>query len=230
LVSQDLSISTLTSGAAKLSITGGNFRVQGNTFNDGLIVQHGGVASFGASVTGAGSIDLSLGGIMICGIVRQDAVHISNGNISGTLGPAGNNRVSSLVIDEVANVVNGGWDVDDGALIIDYPGASPLPAIQRYLVAGYANGDWNSLHGIRSLAAAENPDRNTALGYAEAAELLGAGGGTFKNESVDGSAIFIDYTIYGDANLDRAVDSVDFNLLAADFGAGSATWNRGDIN
>lgn len=34
----------------------------------------------------------------------------------------------------------------------------------------------------------------------------------------------------GDANLDGAVNTIDFNLLAGNFSAGSATWMQGDFN
>ena len=38
------------------------------------------------------------------------------------------------------------------------------------------------------------------------------------------------YTLYGDANLDRSVDTVDFNLLASNFGGTGKRWSRGDFN
>ena len=47
---------------------------------------------------------------------------------------------------------------------------------------------------------------------------------------MDGTAVLVTYTLFGDANLDRTVDTIDFNLLAARFGDNSQRWNDGDFN
>jgi hypothetical protein len=38
------------------------------------------------------------------------------------------------------------------------------------------------------------------------------------------------YTLAGDANLDGSVDTVDFNLLAANFSQSPKVWSEGDFN
>jgi hypothetical protein len=42
--------------------------------------------------------------------------------------------------------------------------------------------------------------------------------------------VLIRYTLSGDANLDGTVDTIDFNLLAASFGAPGKSWVNGDFN
>src|SRR5205823_4038336 len=43
-------------------------------------------------------------------------------------------------------------------------------------------------------------------------------------------AITIKYTLYGDSDLSGSVDTVDFNLLATNFGQGGKVWSNGDFN
>jgi len=47
---------------------------------------------------------------------------------------------------------------------------------------------------------------------------------------VDDSAILVRLTLYGDANLDGKVDTIDFNLLAANFGQSGKSWFNGDFD
>src|SRR5207302_11307484 len=53
---------------------------------------------------------------------------------------------------------------------------------------------------------------------------------TFSGQSVDSSAVLIRYVYSGDANLDGAVDTIDFNLLASSFGQSGKSWFNGDFN
>src|SRR5438132_1237474 len=71
------------------------------------------------------------------------------------------------------------------------------------------------------------PAHNTAVGVGSAAQL---GYSSFDNIPVSGAATLVKYTYCGDANLDGGVDTVDFNLLAANFSGSSKGWTRGDFN
>src|SRR5262249_13394454 len=129
--------------------------------------------------------------------------------------------------------MTGAWtstlDLNNNSLIVDYDPLdpqSPLAQIQDQIKSGYANGAWDGT-GIQSSAAASMT--NTALGYAEASTVLGLSGGTFKGQSVDGTAVLVRYTLYGDANLDGTVDTVDFNNLASNFSL-AGNWSQGDFN
>jgi hypothetical protein len=123
----------------------------------------------------------------------------------------------------------GGLNLNDNDMILDYTGGSQLEAMRVLLKNGYANGNWNGI-GIASDTAAAHPDHATALGFAEASTILGAGGGTFSGQSVDGSAVLVKYTFYGDANLSGNVDTIDFNIVASNFNNTSKVWSDGDFD
>src|SRR5262249_11782946 len=84
---------------------------------------------------------------------------------------------------------------------------------------------WNGA-GINSATAAATP--GTAVGFAESSVALGPSGGTFKGQNVDGSAVLVRYVYSGDANVDGTVDTIDFNLLAANFSQSGKLWQDGD--
>ena len=69
------------------------------------------------------------------------------------------------------------------------------------------------------------------LGFAEAADI--AAGGTFAGQTVDGTAVVVKFTHYGDATLDGRVDFNDLVRLAQNFGttppATQGAWSRGDF-
>jgi hypothetical protein len=154
-------------------------------------------------------------------------------------------RVSSrpLQIDGQASVAAGGTvvpllssltvgasgklDLAENAMIVDYTGASPIGSIGGYLASGYASGSWSGV-GINSSVAATTP--GTAPGIAEATDLYASFPATFAGQSVDNTSILVRFTLNGDANLDKTVDTVDFNLLAANFSLTGRRWSQGDFN
>jgi hypothetical protein len=52
--------------------------------------------------------------------------------------------------------------------------------------------------------------------------------GWYDNASA--SQVSVLYTFYGDANLDGAVNGLDFSALASNFGGASKFWYQGDFN
>jgi hypothetical protein len=117
-------------------------------------------------------------------------------------------------------------DLTDNALILR---AAPdhTDASVRTLLAG---------GNIRSSAA----DAAHALGYARAAEVLpppgAAGGGyAFLGQAVAANDVLVRYTLFGDANLDGAVDFADLVRLAQHYDAsvapatGDSWWAKGDF-
>jgi beta-glucanase (GH16 family) len=116
---------------------------------------------------------------------------------------------------------NGSLNINSYWVIVNYGGnADPLPAIEANLATGYSDGAWTGT-GINSTAAAISSGR-FAVGAADGADGDVSG--------VSAGQIEIFYTLYGDANLDGAVNSVDFGDLAANFGKSSKTWDQGDFN
>ena len=91
--------------------------------------------------------------------------------------------------------VTGPLDLATGHLVIAYDGASPFSTILAEVAAGSAGGAWDGV-GIRSSAAAADPRDATALGIVD-----------------DGEKVTVDYTWYGDANLDGVVDSNDYDKI-----------------
>jgi hypothetical protein len=121
----------------------------------------------------------------------------------------------------------GQLDLGTGALVVDYTGASPLNAIQAQVASGYASGAQDGT-GINSVDAAANP--GYALGYAEASSIFTNFPANFAGESVDSSAVLVRYTRIGDADLNRMINLLDFNRLAANFGQQGKVWSDGDFN
>ncbi len=84
--------------------------------------------------------------------------------------------------------------------------------------------------GITSRFAAFEPAR-IGVGYAEASQLFGGGGGVFMGQSVAAmnEAVLIRATLLGDTDLNAIVDGVDFiNWNSHKFGPGD--WLQGDFN
>ena len=66
-----------------------------------------------------------------------------------------------------------------------------------------------------------------ALGVGEASAVNTT---HFNNQAVDSTTVLVGYTYYGDANLDKRVNALDFNALAANYGAAGGYWYQGDFN
>lgn len=79
-----------------------------------------------------------------------------------------------------------------------------------------------------STTAAADPDRYS-LGFAEASDILGADGGTFLGEAVDGSSALVRFTLLGDADLDGAVTAFDLRRLRRNLSRAGA-WSVGDFD
>jgi hypothetical protein len=150
--------------------------------------------------------------------VRASALTING----GAVGIAADGTRAGLSVVGALNIAAGqALDLADNSLVIDYTGGSPLASVRALLASGYARGRWDST-GIRS-SAAQGGSRATALGYAEASAL---GINQFMGEPVDGTAVLIKYTWYGDANLDGKVDAADLALMSLT----GTDWSRGDFN
>jgi hypothetical protein len=126
-------------------------------------------------------------------------------------------------ITGLLSIQNGGTlDVTDGSLMINYAGfADPISTIGALIASGFNNGAWNGT-GIISSTAALNAT-TYGVGYADSADPGNPAG-------LPASTIEIRYTLLGDANLDGAVNGVDFGILAANFNKGVSGWDQGDFN
>src|SRR5207237_248947 len=107
--------------------------------------------------------------------VRAAALYINGGSVAvlAGRGSSGTSRVGSLTIASGAAM-----NLADQDLILDYSGGSPRSAIKSALQAGYNAGSWNGTGINSSATAVGNAGRKTALGYAEASDVLTYSNGT----------------------------------------------------
>jgi autotransporter-associated beta strand protein len=201
---------------------GGTFDTNGLNSAVGTIIGAGTLTKVGTGVLTAPSV--RIGSLTI----NDGAVHVAaNGTDSGV------STVKALAFAGVTDAWIGRLDVDNNALAIDYPTAGPsvLDTVQNQIKSGFNSGAWGG-NGIDSSAAAATATNTvkTALGYGEASVIVGPSGGTWKGQSVDGTAILVAYTLFGDANVDFTVDTTDFNLLASNFSQSGKHWTDGDFN
>jgi hypothetical protein len=156
----------------------------------------------------------------------QASVRINQLDLAGAHGSLAAALASapSSIAAVIALTLNGaaGLDLTDKRLVINYSGSpDPIGSVRAYLITGRNGGAWNGL-GINSSTAASNNaiagNKIMALGYGEGGSSIGP------------SSILVRYTFSGDANLDGAVDTLDFNALAANFGSSGAAWMQGDFN
>jgi hypothetical protein len=222
--------------SASVNLSGGTFIVDMGSVSHGTINVTGGSASFLEPLDGSGAVNVSGTGALAARRLRQFSLSVG-GDAVVNLDPPSlvpgftipTHRVRTLALEQQGSAVRGRVDLGGGRLVVDYAGASPAQAVRQYLVSGYAGGAWTGT-GLQSGAAALNPGRQTALGYAESADVLGPAGGLFAGFAVDETAILVRYTRYGDANIDGIVSLADFNRLASNFGGTNKVWAEGDFN
>ena len=171
--------------------------------------------------------------------VRGPELDVTEGVLAITgIGNAGTSRINKLdfpltrinLIKADLGIVEGKLDLKKTAMVIDYTaGNSPVNDVRGWLKTGFNNGSWNGV-GIQSSSAAAvaanafSPIK-TGIGYRES-----SGNGTFFGQPVDGSSLELQYTLFGDANLDGAVSTIDFGMLSSNFNSANAYWWRGDFN
>jgi autotransporter-associated beta strand protein len=246
---------TKSTGTAKLTLAGttantytGVTRVNAGSLElnkpEGVVAVPGDLQIFGGSVRqlAGGQIAqtsnvtvANVGTLLDLGGHAQTlaSLNVTGGSVSvGTSGTNGSTGSALLRVNGAFSVTGGGkLDLANNRLVVDYDPAasSPIGPVRAALVSGYANGAWNG-PGIDSVGIAAT----RGLGYAEAADVLGASGGPFGAATVDGSAVLVRYTLSGDATLDGAVDFNDLVKLAQNYNttapATGSAWYRGDFD
>ncbi len=176
-------------------------------------------------VSGAGTVS-------IAGASNVQARHYRVGTLSVSSATArvaaGGGTLGTSIVNALSLAGTARLDLSDHDLAIDYSGSSVLNSIRASIATGFAGGAWNGV-GINSSAAAASTSPKTALGYAEASQILSPGGGVFSGVAVDGTTVLVKYTVAGDANLSGNVNLDDFTALAANFG-NAGVWTTGDFN
>jgi autotransporter-associated beta strand protein len=200
-----------------------------NSLGDYTISGTGGIGGSGSlTKTGSRTATLSTvntytggtvvnGGILVVGVngALPDAA-LSIG-AAGTLQLGAGTGLAKLTSLSIAS--GGVLDVNNNHLILSYTGSSPMGTIVSYLSSGYADGAWNG-PGIDSSAAHANSGYGVAI----------AQGGDGVVAGLSLGQIEVSYALYGDINLDGAVNGTDFAILAGNFGQSvTKGWEQGDL-
>ncbi len=137
---------------------------------------------------------------------------------------AATSNVQSLQI-EGGSTPTGTLDLNTHAIVIDYtsPDPSPIQTIRAQIAHAFHAGAWDRAGITSSLA----DSSARGIGYAEASALTSI---PAIFETVDGDAVLVRFTRFGDADLNSVVNLDDFNRLAANFGQSSRVWSEGDFD
>ncbi|HSI37194.1 MAG TPA: hypothetical protein VK986_26645, partial [Tepidisphaeraceae bacterium] len=188
------------------------------------------------NLEGEGSTTVRGGAVVTTGRVRQGALTVTEGAVVRVRAGGGDGGVSRVGALSVTG--GGALDLADGAMVIDHEGGatSPAGAVRGLLASGYAGGAWTG-PGVRSstAAAATSDGRRYALGYAEAAVVLGladdGSAATWLGQTVDATTLLVRYTLAGDADLNGEVGLNDLVALANHYGnVTGQTWWDGDFD
>jgi autotransporter-associated beta strand protein len=212
---------TVSPASVAINNSGGSYVIGGSGSIAGtaaLSKSGSGVATLNSVNTYSGGTNVSAGTLVVGvhGALPSGAVSITGGAVQ-LAASTGGATVTSL------SVTGGGkFDVNNNHLVINYgtPANDPASAVRTMLISGYNNGAWNG-PGIDSSAAAAIP--GYALGYADAADPGNPAG-------LASGTIEVEYTLIGDADLNRTVNGIDFGILAANFNKTVTAWDQGDFD
>ncbi|MBC7783621.1 MAG: hypothetical protein H7144_07255, partial [Burkholderiales bacterium] len=124
------------------------------------------------------------------------------------------------------------FDLNNSDLMYSYSGlTSPISALQALVNSARAGGAWTGF-GITSSAAWSGSPRNTTLGLMESGEFKSIFGpsATFDGESLQGPAVLMKFTYYGDADFNGVVDFDDYSRIDAGFNNNRTGWLNGDVD
>jgi fibronectin-binding autotransporter adhesin len=232
-----------TINAGTLQFMGQSSMGNASILNNSLLEFTAGATGVGYVITGNGTMNVASPVQIEMTTVNQNAV-INNGYLrmdrGGAFGPLSGTGTLGIGVGTISGTVALGastglstvgalslenasvLDVQNNRLLIHYAATpDPISTVAAMLASGYANGAWNG-PGINSSTAAAN-FASYGLGYADSADPGNPAGLSSGN-------IEIAYTLLGDANLDLAVNGVDFGILAANFNHTVSRWDQGDFN
>jgi hypothetical protein len=192
-----------------------NFFFPANTLSIHTGTENTSVSPFGDVVNVSGSSNVQL--------IKSDTIR--NLNVSGSgkfIIPTGATCKAQAIS------LTGVIDLAGGALLSPAGGPS-LATFRSQLIAGRNGGAWNgtSASGAINSSLAASTNLSDSVGYGLGSQIAPTTIGPF---SIAAGDTLLRYTLDGDANLDRAVDSADFNILAANFGQTGRIWSQADFN
>jgi len=199
-----------------------------------LMRDNSGTIVGGASLTKIGGGELVVDRVRfatITGAPNPTALNINDGTVSLT----GSGTLDQGKVQDLNIAAGRTLNIGNTGMIVDYTGTTPFAALKAKIVEGRTGGTYTGT-GIRSSAVVSSGTGKTGIGIAEVADVVNPAGvaGEYQGQVVDADAVIIAHTYLGDANLDRKVDSTDFNASvgnAANYGLTSGgEWTKGDFN
>lgn len=159
--------------------------------------------------------------------MNQNSIAINAGGLLALHGPS----QTASVTNNLSITGNGTLDLGGNGIVVNYTGASPLPALQAAIATGANGGTYAGPYtgpAITSSAAAANSA--LAIGYGEASTIMPSGG-TFLGATVPAgaNAVLARTTYGGDASLDGTVNFSDFLVLQRNYNQ-PGNWSQGDFN
>jgi hypothetical protein len=203
-------------------------KIASGTATVDAVGQHVGTLLIGTESGNTGTLKVTAGWLRVAESLQVGSTSVGAGTLD-LLGGSVKVVKVARIRDTGKILFNGGvLDLQSGLGVFDYSSTSPIATVKAAIASGYNDGSWTG-SGISSSAIPAITSARMALGYAEAGSLTLAGG-NFFGQSVDSSTVLVAYTYAGDANLDRVVNSLDFNVFLTDYGKTGAVWTQGDFN
>jgi acid phosphatase len=117
-------------------------------------------------------------------------------------------------------------EIGQSTLYFNYAGTTtPASYIKSALTTGYNAGAWNGAASATtgSITTAATTGTTFGIGYADSSDAVVAG--------QPANTVEVRYTVMGDANLDRIVNSADATILGRNYMvAGKTAWDQGNFN
>jgi autotransporter-associated beta strand protein len=231
---------TLVNGASAAQINdyNGNHTISApvvlNSNTTIAVEQAGNVFSISGNISGVGGITLAPTSALNAGTVMLSGSNSYSGGTtvaSGTLiiganGALPSNRAVALSGGKLQLTANTGGETVSSLTIT---GGSTLDLTNNHIVINYGS------------PAAQAAVDSTVLGYITSGAIfssqangsygVGWADGNDASESgiVAANSVLVAYALYGDANLDGAVNGNDFTILASNLGKSVIGWDKGDF-
>lgn len=225
-------------GAADLGF--GKLTVEGGASTVGAATLHAGAAAVGLAQTATLAVTSAAASVALDSLTigPYGAVDVAPGadfTVGGLALSAGGTLATGGGCLHLTTFSSAGTiDLADGGLVIDYAGASPLASVWAQILAACNGGAWDGI-GITSCTAAADTEGLFAIGVIDNADPILGGRTEFMGEAVGPNCVLVRLTYAGDADLDGAVTSDDYDVIdnAFVFGVPAGTaqgWWRGDFN
>jgi hypothetical protein len=184
------------------------------------------------SVPLGGAIDRILGANILSNLANNNSAKYYTQDQSAALSAQFSGiDVAAALLDYKTTGVTA--DVKNKQVTVRYfPGTveNPQDQIRQRLLTGRNGGLWNGTgSAIVTSTGAANAQHNTAIGYAQASEL-GLIGQPWGGVIVDGPAIVMKYTWYGDTDLNGRVNFDDYVRTDNGFNNHLTGWTNGDFD